>query len=100
MQNNILVTVLIRTFNRAELLDRAIQSVLGQAYKNFELIIIGDASKDNTPKVIDKYIKENKTIKYIRNKERKGHIPSLNLVTKIANGKGKLHILTISFLFL
>jgi len=47
-----LVTVVIPSYNHARYLKRAIQSVLNQSYKNWEMIIIDNHSTDNTDKVI------------------------------------------------
>ncbi len=49
-EKNPLVSVIIPTYNRAELLPRAIKSALNQAFKDFELIIIDDCSTDDTKK--------------------------------------------------
>ncbi len=49
------ISVIIPSFNRAETLTRAIQSVLGQTYQNFELLIIDDGSSDDTRHVVEKY---------------------------------------------
>jgi glycosyltransferase involved in cell wall biosynthesis len=43
-----LVTVVIPTFNRADLLLRAIASVVGQTYRHWELVIVDDGSTDDT----------------------------------------------------
>lgn len=47
-----LVTVVLPTYNRARTLPRAIASVLNQDYRNLELLIIDDASSDNTAQVV------------------------------------------------
>ncbi len=55
--------VIIPTYNRAQRLRKAIDSVLAESYQNFELIVIDDGSVDNTAELIDKY---NADIVYIR----------------------------------
>jgi glycosyltransferase involved in cell wall biosynthesis len=50
-----LVSVIIATFNRANLVVQAVQSVLGQTYKNIELIVVDDGSTDNTSQVLRKF---------------------------------------------
>jgi glycosyltransferase involved in cell wall biosynthesis len=47
-----LVTVIIPTRNRAHLLTRSVNSVLAQTYRNFELIVVDDASSDGTGAVL------------------------------------------------
>jgi len=64
---NPLISVVVPTYNRGHLIDRTIKSVLKQTYSNFELIIVDDASKDNTSEVIANY--SDKRIKYIQLEE-------------------------------
>ncbi len=64
------ISVVITTYNRAEYLKMAINSVLQQTYKNVEIIVIDDCSKDNTEETI-KSIKTDK-IKYFRNEVNRG----------------------------
>ncbi|MBN2280206.1 MAG: glycosyltransferase [Candidatus Marinimicrobia bacterium] len=52
------VSVIIPTYNREQLLERAIKSVLEQTYKDFELIVIDDGSTDNTSRILRKYKKK------------------------------------------
>lgn len=49
------VSVIIPTYNGAEFLGEAIESVLNQTYWNLELIVVSDASPDNTSEVIKRY---------------------------------------------
>ena len=56
------VSVIIPTYNRAKILKKAIQSVLGQTYKDYEIIVVDDGSTDSTPSIIKEY--ENNGIKY------------------------------------
>lgn len=53
--NSPLVSVIIPTYNRAWALKKAIDSVLGQDYKNFELIVVDDGSTDDTQALIKTY---------------------------------------------
>ena len=48
------VSVLMTVYNTSKFLKRAINSVINQTYKNFELIIVDDCSTDNSKKIIEK----------------------------------------------
>jgi glycosyltransferase involved in cell wall biosynthesis len=50
-----LVSVIIPTYNRAWVLREAIDSVLAQEFKDFELIVVDDGSTDNTGEILDSY---------------------------------------------
>ena len=47
-----LVSVILPTYNRANTISRAVDSVLNQTYSNLELIVIDDGSTDNTGDII------------------------------------------------
>ena len=68
--NNPKISICIPTFNRAELLmERAVESVFSQTYKNFELIIVGDHCTDNTEKFLSSI--KDKRLSFINLPERK-----------------------------
>jgi glycosyltransferase involved in cell wall biosynthesis len=62
--NKPLFSVLMANYNKANYLKEAIESVIAQTYKNWELIIVDDASADNSLSVIEPYLKD-KRIKLI-----------------------------------
>jgi cellulose synthase/poly-beta-1,6-N-acetylglucosamine synthase-like glycosyltransferase len=58
-----LVSVIIPTYNRPEYLVQTVNSVLSQTYPNIEVIVVDDASTDDTPLVMSAY---QDRIKYLR----------------------------------
>src|SRR5262249_34375929 len=70
------VSVIIPTHNRAKSLQAAITSVLNQTYRDFEIIVVDDASKDNTEHVVRRFRDER--IKYIRCAVNKGEAGARN----------------------
>lgn len=48
-----LVSVIIPTYNRAHLIKRTLQSIIGQTYKNLEIIVVADGTLDNTAEVVE-----------------------------------------------
>ena len=80
-----LITVYITNRNYGKYLKKSIESVLNQSYKNIFIIIIDDASTDNSKKILKRY-KEIKNIKIIFNRRKLGLIRSSNLAIK--NSKG------------
>lgn len=85
---NPLVSIVLPTYNGEKYIKESIESVLNQSYKNFELIIVNDASKRNeVENVILKYQKKDNRIIYIKNKENLKLTRTLNNWIKISKGK-------------
>ncbi len=78
-------SVIIPTYNRAYCISEAVQSVLNQTFDCFELIIVDDASIDNTFEILKNF--KDQRIKYVRNEANKGQSASLNVGAEIATGK-------------
>ncbi|MGR6794500.1 glycosyltransferase [Levilactobacillus brevis] len=74
------------TFNGASTLSMAIESILKQTYRDFELIICDDDSTDNTQQVLAKYQERDPRITIIKNKKNRGLPQSLNNCLKYAHG--------------
>ena len=72
MVTTIKSSIILPTFNRAQMITNAINSVINQTHKAWELIVVDDGSTDNTREIVKEFIKTDKRIKYIfqENKER------------------------------
>jgi glycosyltransferase involved in cell wall biosynthesis len=64
-------SVLMASYNNAEFIEEALESVLAQTYLNWEVVIVDDASTDHTRKVLDQY-KDNKQIRTIYRSDNLG----------------------------
>lgn len=85
MNNHPLVSVIIPVFNGAKYIEAAIQSVLGQTFKDYEIIVVDDGSEDNIKNILGPWI-NNKTIQYVY-QNNKGLAGARN--TGLAQAKGK-----------
>ncbi|MDP4268418.1 MAG: glycosyltransferase family 2 protein [Bacteroidota bacterium] len=75
--NEIFISVIIPTYNRAHFIKEAINSVLNQTYKNFEIIIIDDGSTDNTREIVNGLQQRDQIIRYFY-QENKGRCIARN----------------------
>jgi len=81
-----LVSIYMPTRNRVELLNKAVGSVLNQTYGNIELIVVNDASTDNTEEYLRQKAKNDSRLIYFTNAEPRGAPASRNIA--IMNSKG------------
>jgi glycosyltransferase involved in cell wall biosynthesis len=79
-----LVSIIIPTYNRPDLLKNAIRSALNQIYKEIEIIVVDDASTANNQSVIDSFDFE---IKYHRFETNQGGNICRNKGVELSNGK-------------
>ncbi len=80
------VSVILPTYNRAELLEDAIKSVIDQTINNWELLIVDDGSNDDSFNRVLKYQHDYENIRYLRHSNRK--LP-LTLNTGLLASTGK-----------
>ncbi len=83
-----LVSVITPMYKGAELVGETIESVIGQSYKNWEMIIVDDCSPDNRAgiKVVRQYQKQDKRIRLIELRQNRGSSGARNEAIKAAQG--------------
>lgn len=81
---NPLISVILPVYNGEKYLEKAVSSILSQTYKNFELIIINDGSKDSSASIIAGF--KDQRIRYVDNVDNIGLIATLNKGINIAEG--------------
>lgn len=65
---NPLISVIVPIYNVEKYLERCVDSIVNQTYKNLELILVDDGSPDNCPQMCDDYAKKDSRIKVIHKK--------------------------------
>ena len=79
------VSAVIATYNRADLLPRAVRSVLSQTYQDHELIIVDDCSTDKTREVVSAWT--DSRILYVRHQENRHQSGAINTGIEHARGE-------------
>jgi glycosyltransferase involved in cell wall biosynthesis len=80
------VSVVIPTYNRSYILREALESVLAQSYRDFEILVVDDGSRDNTREVVESF--QCDKIRYLGNKSNRGCSAAYNV--GITESKGAL----------
>ena len=80
------VSIIIPCYNQAKYVAEAIESALNQTYKNVEIVVINDASTDNSSDVIKSYTDKYPNIIFLDEKENKGVVKSRNLAIEKSTG--------------
>jgi glycosyltransferase involved in cell wall biosynthesis len=81
-----LVSIILPTHNGSRFLHHAIESCLSQSYSHWELILVDDASTDNTPDIISRYVSQDRRIKSVRHAVNRKLPASLNSGFALAQG--------------
>ncbi len=62
----VLISIIVPTYNRADLLPETLDSVLSQSYENWECIIVDDGSSDHTPEIAERYVQKDARFKFFQ----------------------------------
>lgn len=82
----VIVSIIVPVYNAEKTLQRCLNSVLGQEYRDFELIVVDDGSRDSSPAILDAYAASDERVQVIH-KENSGVSDSRNLALDRAQGK-------------
>lgn len=88
-ENQPLISIIMASYNYSQFIERAIESVLNQTYKNWELLVVDDGSSDNSVEIIKKYSDQYKNIQLYqhKNSQNRGLAETLKLGLKKSKGK-------------
>lgn len=85
--NNPLVSVIIPVYNVENYIARCLDSVISQTYNNLEIIVVNDATPDNSMTIAYEYAKKDKRFKIIENKSNRGLMSTRRKGYQAATGK-------------
>ncbi|MEO8577309.1 MAG: glycosyltransferase family 2 protein [Gemmatimonadales bacterium] len=81
-----MVSVIITVFNRQEFIAEAIESVLGQTWRNLEILIVDDCSTDRSYAIAERYLSDPR-VRLFRNDTNLGQFPNRNRAAGLAAGE-------------
>ena len=85
METSPKISIVMPLYNSEKFIKSAIESVLLQSFRDFELILVDDCSTDSTLEIVSKY--DDPRIKIFHQKQNSGESSSRNLGIEVANGK-------------
>lgn len=84
---NTKISIVLPTYNGEKYIRKSIESILGQTYTNWELIVVNDCSTDNTLKIVEQYMLKDSRIRLISNETNQKLPRALNIGFKKATGE-------------
>ena len=72
MKKENLISVIVPVYNMERYLEKCLDSITGQSYQNLEIILVDDASEDNSGKICDRYAAKDGRIKVIHRRKNGG----------------------------
>lgn len=87
LYNNEIVSVITPVYNVASVIESTLDSMLMQSYKNLEIVLVDDCSKDNSAEIIAKYTDKYPNIVYHKQEKNGGAAVARNTALKLAKGR-------------
>lgn len=81
------VSVIMPIYNASKFLDKTLQSIFAQTYKNIEIVLVDDCSKDNSAEIIKGYMSEHPEIVYHLQEKNMGAGEARNKALELASGR-------------
>lgn len=81
------VSIIIPVYNTGKYIAKAVKSVLNQTFKDLELIIVDDASTDETYSICEEYAKNDDRVRLYKNERNLGMMPNWNNALQYITGK-------------
>ncbi|QDU18488.1 glycosyltransferase family 2 protein [Urbifossiella limnaea] len=72
------LSVILPNYNHAAYLPRCVEAILGQSFRDLELVVIDDASTDNSRDILADYARRDPRVRFYQNPENRGVIATLN----------------------
>lgn len=79
------ISIIVPVFNTEKYLERCLDSIISQKYKNLEIICIDDGSTDGSPQILDAYVRKDSRIKVVH-KENEGLVSARKCGVAMATG--------------
>lgn len=73
------ISVIVPVYQVEETLDKCVESIIGQTYKNLEIILVDDGSPDNCPAICDSWAEKDSRIKVIHKETAVSHPQEMRL---------------------
>ncbi|MFO7790644.1 MAG: glycosyltransferase family 2 protein [Bacteroidales bacterium] len=81
-----MISIITPAYNASQFISDTIDSVAGQTFKDWELLIVDDCSRDNTAEIVQAYADHDSRIKLIKNTENTGAAEARNVALRQAKG--------------
>src|SRR4051812_21669960 len=80
------LSVVMPNYNHSHYIGEALEAILGQTFRPMEVIVVDDASTDNSVEVIEQFVRRDSAVRLLRNEQNSGPVPTVNLGLKQASG--------------